>query len=72
MDVFLLAIQIITVFTPWIPELSDVDRDEDNHFINDEGERIKWYMNPKILTVVSCLSTLLSIGFTVLNAYFEA
>ena len=72
MDVFLLSIQIIAVFSPWIPELRDVDKDKDGYFIDDDGHRIHWYANPYILTVISCLSTILSIAATVLNAYFEA
>lgn len=75
MDVILLTIQIVIVFSDIIPELKEVSKDDEGYFIDyTDGvpHRIHWYENPYMITVVSCFATLASILATVVSTYFEA
>jgi hypothetical protein len=72
MDIILLAIQVFVVYTGYIPELRSTQKDSEGHFINEEGKRIQWYSNPYLIVNISCVTTLLSIAATIVNAYFEA
>ena len=73
MDVILLSIQVLVVFTNLIPELKDVRRDKVTGIMVDgDGKEVNWYTNPKFIVGISICTTALSITFTIVNAYFEA
>ena len=65
-------IQAMIFLTDAIPELRDVEKDDDGNFIGEDGQIVEWYEDPRIQLALSFASTFISIIFSLLRFWLES
>ena len=59
-------------YTDQIPELREIEQDEDGNYLDESGEVLPWYLSPMLQINISFTTTALSVFLSIVQSRLEA